>query len=195
MARPRKFDEDEAVRNSRDVFWSQGYAGTSLDDLGTATGLGRGSLYNTFGDKHTIFLRSLDDYCSETSDNLRSQLRDPEKSAWDRLADHIESSTAATISDVDRRGCLIAKTAAELSATDPEATKRVKHTLNLWLRELTATISEAQRDGDIDADADPRELASLLLAVLRGIEALRKGGASAATITAAGRQAITLLRA
>jgi TetR/AcrR family transcriptional regulator, transcriptional repressor for nem operon len=193
MARPRKFDEDQVVRASRDLFWSQGYAGTSLDDLGEATGLGRGSLYNAFGDKHTIFLRSLDDYCTETSDGLRAQLRDPEMAAYDRLIAHVQAITASTAADTERRGCLMAKSAAELSATEPEVTKRVKRTLDTWLRELTATISEAQRDGDLDPEADPRALASLLLAVLRGIEALRKGGASVATINAAARQAIALL--
>lgn len=193
MARPRKFDEDQVVRASRDLFWSLGYAGTSLDDVGEATGLGRGSLYNTFGDKHTIFLRSLDDYCTEALDGMRAQLRDPEMAAYDRLVAHVEATTASTAADTERRGCLMAKSAAELAATDPDVAKRVKRTLDGWLRELTATISEAQRDGDIDADADPRALASLLLAVLRGIEALRKGGASVATINAAAQQAISQL--
>ena len=192
MARPRKFDEDQVVRASRDLFWSQGYAGTSLDDLGEATGLGRGSLYNTFGDKHTMFLRSLDDYCTEASDGIRARLRDPEMAAYDRLVAHVEAITASTTTDTERRGCLIAG-AAELSATDPDVAKRVKRTLDAWLRELTATISEAQRDGAVDPDADPRALASLLLAVLRGIEALRKAGASIATTNAAAQQAISLL--
>jgi TetR/AcrR family transcriptional regulator, transcriptional repressor for nem operon len=195
MARPRKFDEDQVVRASRDLFWSQGYGGTSLDDLGEATGLGRGSLYNTFGDKHAIFLRSLDDYCTETSDLLRAQLRDPKLTAHDRLVAHVEAITASAAADTHRRGCLMAKSAAELSATDPDVTKRVKRTLDTWLRELTATISEAQRDGDLDPDADPRALASLLLAVLRGIEALRKGGAAVTTINVAAQQAISLLPA
>lgn len=73
MARSRKFDEDQVVRASRDLFWPQGYAGMSLDDLGETTGLGRGSLYNTFGDKHIMFLRSLDDYCTEAFDGVRAQ--------------------------------------------------------------------------------------------------------------------------
>jgi TetR/AcrR family transcriptional repressor of nem operon len=193
MARPRKFDEDQVVRASRDLFWSQGYAGTSLDDLGEATGLGRGSLYNTFGDKHTMFLRSLDDYCTEASDGVRAGLRDPEMAPYDRLVAHVEAITASIAADTERRGCLMAKSAAELSATDPDVSKRIKRNLDAWLRELTATISEAQRDGDVDPDPDPRALASLLLAVLRGIEALRKGGVSTATINAAAEQAIALL--
>lgn len=193
VGRPRKFDEDQVVRASRDLFWSQGYAGTSLDELGEATGLGRGSLYNAFGDKHAIFLRGLDDYCDETCDGLRAQLRNPEASAYNRLIAHVKDIAAATSADTERRGCLMAKSAAELSATDPDVTKRVKRTLDAWLRELTATIAEAQRDGDVDPGADARALASLLLAVLRGIEALRKGGASVSTINAAAQQAISLL--
>jgi TetR/AcrR family transcriptional regulator, transcriptional repressor for nem operon len=193
MARPRKFDEDQVVRASRDLFWSQGYAGTSLDDLSEATGLGRGSLYNTFGDKHTMFLRSLDDYCAGASDNLRAQLRDPKMAAYNRLIAHVAAIAASITADDERRGCLMAKSAAELSATDPDVTKRVKRALDAWLRELTATISEAQRDGDVDPEADPRALASLVLAVLRGIESLHKGGASVATINAAVQQAISLL--
>jgi AcrR family transcriptional regulator len=130
MARPRKFDEDQVVRAGRELFWSQGYAGTSLDDLGEANGLGRGSLYNTFGDKHTMFLRSLDDYCTEVSDGLRAQLRDAELVAYDRLVAHVDAITASTAADTERRGCLMANSAAELSATDPDVAKRVKRTLD-----------------------------------------------------------------
>jgi len=67
--------------------------------------------------------------------------------------------------------------------------------LDGWLRELTATISTAQTDGDIPSDTDAKSMASLLLAVLRGMEALRTGGASAATIKLAAEQAIALLAA
>jgi TetR/AcrR family transcriptional repressor of nem operon len=59
MARPRKFTEEDVVTAARDQFWSAGYAGTSLEDLTEATGLGRGSLYGAFGDKHALYLRAL----------------------------------------------------------------------------------------------------------------------------------------
>ena len=66
MARPRKFVEDQVIEAARDQFWARGYAGTSLDDLVAATGLGRGSLYGAFGDKHVIFMRALDEYSTAT---------------------------------------------------------------------------------------------------------------------------------
>jgi TetR/AcrR family transcriptional repressor of nem operon len=55
MPRPRSFDEDHVLELVRQRFWDTGYAATSLDDLMTATGLAKGSLYGAFGDKHTLF--------------------------------------------------------------------------------------------------------------------------------------------
>ena len=81
MARPRKFDEAHVVAASRDLFWNQGYAATSIDDLSAATGLGRGSFYKAFGDKRSMFLRGLELYCTEAVDGIRAELRDPELSA------------------------------------------------------------------------------------------------------------------
>jgi AcrR family transcriptional regulator len=193
MARPRKFDEAEVIEASRDLFWDQGYGATSIDDLSAATGLGRGSFYKAFGDKHSMFVRGLELHCSEAFDGIRAELRNPDLSAYDRLVGHVRGAAADVASDSDRRGCLLAKSAAELSSTDPAVAKLVKRTLDGWLRELTATISAAQTDGDIPSGTDAKSMASLLLAVLRGMEALRKGGASATTTKLAAEQAIALL--
>jgi TetR/AcrR family transcriptional repressor of nem operon len=87
----------------------------------------------------------------------------------------------------------MAKSAAELGSTDTVVVRRVKRSLDSYRSELAATISEAQCDGDIDPEANPGYLALLVLAVLRGAEALRKGGCSAADIMALAEQAIDLL--
>jgi AcrR family transcriptional regulator len=55
MARPRGFDEKQVLQAARDEFWSCGYAATSIDDVAALTGLGKGSLYGAFGDKHALF--------------------------------------------------------------------------------------------------------------------------------------------
>ncbi|WP_419196487.1 TetR/AcrR family transcriptional regulator [Actinacidiphila glaucinigra] len=55
---PRSFDENQVLRTVRDRFWSTGYAGTGVDDILRDTGLGKGSLYGAFGDKHQLFLRA-----------------------------------------------------------------------------------------------------------------------------------------
>jgi AcrR family transcriptional regulator len=193
MARPRKFVEDQVIEAARDQFWAHGYAGTSLDDLVAVTGLGRGSLYGAFGDKHAIFMRALDEYSTATMAVVRTELRDSAESAYDRLVGHIRSMVRVNATDSKRRGCLTAKSAAELAATDKAVARRVRRFLDTYQTELAETIAAAQREGHLDASVDSRDLAALVLALLRGMEALRKGGASSATITSAAEQAIALL--
>src|ERR1700739_3920710 len=193
MARPRKFVEDQVIGAARDQFWTHGYAGTSLDDLVTVTGLGRGSLYGAFGDTHTIFVRALDESSPATMAAVRAELRDSAESAYDRLIGHIRSMARANGTDSKRRGCLQAKSAPNLAATDKAVARRVKRFFDTYQSELAETIAAAQREGDVDIAVNSRDLAALLLALLRGMEALRKGGASSATITSAGEQAIALL--
>src|ERR1700754_5105772 len=124
MARPRKFDETEVVAAARDEFWTRGSAGTSVDDLTAATGLGRGSLYGAFGDKHDLFLRALDDYSASVMAAVTADLRDADASGYEGLVRHIRN--AANTGAVDaRRGCLVAKSAAELGSTDKEVLQRV----------------------------------------------------------------------
>ena len=193
MARPRKFDETDVVAAARDEFWSRGYAATSVDDLTAVTGLGKGSLYGAFGDKHGLFLLALDDYIGTALDGVRSQLRDPAHSAYARLTRHIRAQARAVAADKARRGCMMAKSAAELSATDEAVERAVEHAYAEWHAELVDCIKEAQRDDAIDKKQNPQALATTLLAFMRGQEALHKGGAKPAQIRAAADEMVSLI--
>ena len=193
MARPRKFDEDDVVAAARDEFWKRGYAATSVDDLTAATGLGKGSLYGAFGDKHSLYLRTLDDYIASSLAEVRAVLRDPDFTAYERLGRHIRGQARALIADKARRGCLMAKGAAELAATDEAVEAKVANAYAGWRDELAACIAEAQRDGDVDAAQNPQVLAGTLLAFMRGQEALHKGGAKPAQLKAAADEMVSLI--
>jgi AcrR family transcriptional regulator len=193
MPRPRKFDETDVIAAARDEFWSRGYAATSVDDLTSVTGLGKGSLYGAFGDKHGLFLRALDDYIGAALDSVRTQLRDPAHSAYDRLTRHIRAQARAIAADKTRRGCMMAKSAAELGALDDDVERSVERAYAEWHAELVGCIKEAQRDGTIDKKQNPQALATTLLAFMRGQEALHKGGAKPAQIRAAADEMISLI--
>jgi AcrR family transcriptional regulator len=195
MARPRKFDESDVVAAARDEFWSRGYAATSVDDLTSVTGLGKGSLYGAFGDKHGLFMRALDDYIGIALDGVRAQLRDPAYSAYDRLTRHIRAQAREIAADKSRRGCMMAKSAAELSATDETVERAVGHAYATWLTELVDCIKEAQRDGAIDKKQNPQALATTVLAFMRGQEALHKAGVKSAQLKASAEQMIALMPA
>ncbi|MBV9169626.1 MAG: TetR/AcrR family transcriptional regulator [Chloroflexi bacterium] len=110
MARPRKFDESDVVAAARHEFWSRGYAATSVDDLASVTGLGKGSVYGAFG--HGLFLRAFD-YIGTAMDGVRGQLRAPRYSAYDRLTRHIRAQAKEIAADKSRRGCMMARSAAD----------------------------------------------------------------------------------
>jgi TetR/AcrR family transcriptional regulator, transcriptional repressor for nem operon len=193
MARPREFDEDEVLREARDQFWATGYAGTSMDAIAAATGLGKGSLYGAFGDKHQLFLRIFEAYCADIIDRVRRRLEGPEGEAFTRLRAYVKASAAMTAADSTRRGCLLAKGTAELAEHDPSVAARSLETFDVLEALLVTEIEAAQRHGDIRADADPRHLGALLLAVLRGIEALGKAGKDKATLRAIADTALAVL--
>lgn len=193
MARPRSFDEDQVLRAVRDRFWSTGYAGTSVDDILRDTGLGKGSLYGAFGDKHQLFLRAFRDYCDGLVKAVGGRLEGPDEGALDRLSGQVREIAAATASDASLRGCLLANGTAELSGRDAEVQAIARRTFAGLADLFTACVAAAQRAGDIDPGADPARLAALLLAVVRGIEALGKGGSSPESLHAIADTALGLL--
>ncbi|WP_263993360.1 TetR/AcrR family transcriptional regulator, partial [Mycolicibacterium fallax] len=105
MPRPRQFDEAAVIAEARDVFWTRGYASTSLEDLTTATGLGKGSLYGAFGDKRGLFLRALDAFVADALGAIRRDLQDPRRDAYDRLVRHIRAQVRAVTGD--KRGLFL----------------------------------------------------------------------------------------
>ncbi|MFF7188966.1 TetR/AcrR family transcriptional regulator [Streptomyces sp. NPDC008222] len=180
------------MRAARDQFWSVGYSGTSVDDLSAATGLGRGSLYKAFGDKHALFLRALDNYTSDVLETWRTALGGPGP-ALPKLERHVHNVAEEITGDVDRRGCMMAKTAAELSSVDQAVAERIADVVRGLHSTLRDCIAQAQAEHSINADADADGLASLLLAVLRGLEALGKARATPEVVKGAAEQTLALL--
>jgi AcrR family transcriptional regulator len=175
MARPRGFDETTVLRRARDRFWPTGFAGTSIDDVAAATGLGKGSLYGAFGDKRQLYLRVFDRYCTEVTEATVRSLTGPDEGAYARLRAHVLAVAKATARDTGHLGCLLANGTAELAGQDPAVADRARRTFEALEDALVECIQQAQRQGDIDPAADARRHGRLLLAVLRGIEALGKG--------------------
>ena len=175
MVRPRAFDEQDVLTAARDQFWTTGYAGTSMEAIAAATGLGKGSLYGAFGGKRELFHRVFDDHCNETIDLTQRQLNGDDEQAFDRLTAYLLGHATAC-AERGNLGCLVAKTTAELTEHDEVVSARSLVTFEQVQLALTANLEACQRNGDIDPAADARGIAGLLLTVHRGIEALGKAG-------------------
>ncbi|SCE39302.1 transcriptional regulator, TetR family [Streptomyces sp. SolWspMP-5a-2] len=182
------------LERAREQFWETGFAGTRMDDIARATGLGKGSLYGAFGDKGALFHRVFDGWCAAVVEVAEGRLADgPDAEALDRLSSYVHLMAENTAADTARRGCLLAKGTAELAQHDPAVAARSAATMTSLLALLRKEIGAAQRHGDLDSAADPERLAALLLTVVRGIEAVGKAGLDPETLRGVADTALAVL--
>lgn len=190
MARPRSFDETEVLDAARDQFRRGGYAGTSVADLTAATGLGKGSLYGAFGDKHQLYLNAFDGYCQHSVAGLRAALDAP---PW-RLRQQLAATLAAgAVPDGAGRSCMLTQATAELAAADPAVAERAGRAYTAIRDAFAEVIVRLQAVGQLDPDADPDELAELLLVVQRGLEVLGSAGRDPEVLGRAAARAVDAL--
>ncbi|CAM4332155.1 TetR/AcrR family transcriptional regulator [Corallococcus sp. AB030] len=182
MARPRTFDEAQVLRAVRDQFWNKGYAATSMDDLMRATGLGKGSLYGAFGDKHQLFLKVFDTYCVSSVESVKKTLEGPDAGALERLRQYMLGVATASAAPANRRGCLLARGTSELAAQDAHVADRALETFRGLEAAFVRCLEQARAHGDLAAHADSQRLGAMLLAVFRGLEAVGKAGMDEASL-------------
>jgi len=194
MGRPRTFDKAEVLALARDAFWAKGYEATSLDDLMRATGLGKGSLYAAFGDKHRLFLEVLETYSAGRLERTRAALcgQGDEEGGESRAIERLHAffrveepgDTARTA--LAGRGCFLVNSTTEVASHD-EAVRTLSRCAYGTLEDLlAATVARAVEEGDLPATTDSRELGRLLLAVLQGMEFLAKSGMASAEVAKIG---------
>lgn len=190
MARPRKFDEQRAIDAAMRAFWTAGYEATSTQDLCAATGLGRSSIYNTFVSKRELFDRALRRYTAIKNAEVFELLDEPGPG---REKLHTLLLRIAGQPESEPPGCLVVNSLMELAPRDPEIAAVLREDQRLRLDALTATIEAAQREGDVDAGHDARELAQFIVATISGIRVAARGGADRATLTAIAETAMRCL--
>src|SRR5215475_11176321 len=119
MARPREFDEEEALGQVMRVFWDQGYQASTFDDLTKAADVRKQSLYSVFGDKRSLFLKSLALYRNQTLSNARKLVSDAD-SPLEGIARLLRYAARPPGPKDGPTGCLMANTALELGRSDAD---------------------------------------------------------------------------
>ena len=192
MSRPKEFDPDTAVLQAMDVFWRKGYAATSPQDLVDELGIGKGSLYGTFGSKRELFGLALDRYRKEQGDTLAAIIDAPGP-ILDRLRAALQLIVETNEQDPDRRGCLAVNTAAELAGVDVDATDAVRRMFERNQTNLRNVITDGQRSGEVRGDIDAAGLAAHILATGVGLQLLGKTARDPLELSAVVDAAIAVL--
>jgi TetR/AcrR family transcriptional repressor of nem operon len=172
VARPREFDYDDVVEKAMHLFWRQGYQSTSIDEIETATGLTKGSLYKAFDNKRDLFEKCLGHY----------MVRDSYKAIFLRMVDRPLIETYAHILDLliegannDTKrpcGCLATNVIRELSASDSALAKEASDGLAGMQQAMEFRLSWARDNGEFRQDVDVKALASLMMVTLQGMVVL-----------------------
>lgn len=171
MGRSKEFDTDKALIQAMELFWSNGYEKTSIQDLLDVMGIHRKSLYDTFGDKHELYMEAVKRYQQIVERNIKKQL------IQGSSIKEIIKNLFYMIIDNERfrkHGCLFVNMAVELSACDDEAkTRSIEHYKNIETL-FYELLLQGQETGEIGVNKDATMLAQYFLNSWTGIRVLGK---------------------
>ncbi len=118
MGRNFEFNREETLNRAMQVFWQKGYKATSIKDLIDEMGIQPGSIYNTFGDKHSLFIEVIRHYGEVVTTNALKSL-EQEGSPLQNLRNFFNEIITRPY-DKKCKGCLIVNTVVELAPHDNE---------------------------------------------------------------------------
>jgi TetR/AcrR family transcriptional repressor of nem operon len=193
MARTKEFDPDAVLQSALELFWRRGYEATSMADLVEHLGIGRASLYATYGNKRDLYLKALDRYGEQQNPSLLRELSLPGP-ALPAIRTVVRRFAAEAAVDGRREsGCFVTNTAAELAPHDSAAARRVERSWEHLETLLHSALVRAQEQGELPEGRDPQGLARMLLVLLQGVRVVGKASSDPARVRDAAEQALRLL--
>ncbi|MFE2579808.1 TetR/AcrR family transcriptional regulator [Streptomyces sp. NPDC059378] len=193
MARSKEFDPDATLDAALELFWQRGYEATSMADLVERLGIGRASIYATYGNKHDLYLKALERY-GETRDPLLLRELSQPGPALPAVRAVVRRFAAEAAADGSRtRGCFVTNTAAEVAPHDSAAARRVELSWEHLETLLHSALVRAQAQGELPAHREPRAVARMLLVLMQGLRVVGKASADPARVREAAEQALAIL--
>ncbi|MEE9337969.1 MAG: TetR/AcrR family transcriptional regulator [Methylococcaceae bacterium] len=173
MARPRAFNEEDAIDKAVKVFWAKGYEATSMQDLINAMGIQRGSLYATFGSKQQLFLKSLKRYGFVVVNKLLKIL-ESRPSAIESIELFFSQLVEHLLTSGELRSCLVTNSAIERGLRDEETKQQVLYLLNGLEKGFYNTLLRAKKNGELSTELDLKIVANYLTSSMQGLVVIGK---------------------
>ncbi len=176
MARPQAYNTDDALQRATELFWSQGYGATSIDQLLVVMGLSRSSLYHAFGDKRELFIKAMDFYAVQMDPFLEAL-----QFATDPIL-AIQTLFEAVHLDPDQqireKGCMFVNTVVELSEVDNILVLHAAKHMQKLNRAFEACFASCITAGTLSPEKNPRALANFFMSVNKGLRVSVRHGSS-----------------
>ncbi len=173
--RPRKAEPEVALAAAMNAFWTKGYEATSMSDLTEATGLHKASLYQTFGDKHQLFVSALKLYFTKTAKAQKDS-----RNGEENPIKAIKASVDSTIDQCAQgKGCLAVNSLIEVAPFDAEIDRILKQFRQRLDKHLASLVDEAKKKKLVAKSIDTKEAVRLISVFLHGLSANMASGMSA----------------
>lgn len=166
-----------------ETFWQRGYHGTSMRDLVRAMEISPQSIYDTFGGKRVLFLKSLERYERQASEKVKTILEQDDAGHQGIVA--LIALWQDQASQRPFKGCLIQRAAAEVGGEWLQVADLAR---NHYIT-LAQSIASRLNFGESQAQT----VAQHLVAVCQGMIALANAGVSPSVIQSLARSAVGLL--
>ncbi|MFS2187957.1 TetR/AcrR family transcriptional regulator [Mucilaginibacter sp. Mucisp84] len=173
MARSKDFDEAEVLSKAVCIFWHKGYNGTSMQDLVDGLGISRSSLYDTFGDKHALYIKALDSY-QKAGGNQMCDIINNSASAKEAIQKLLELTMRDLLKDEQRKGCFMVNAEIELASLDTEVKDLICRNEQQFENAILSAIKKGQASGEIRNSQDSLALARFIMNAVRGMQVSAK---------------------
>jgi TetR/AcrR family transcriptional repressor of nem operon len=180
MARTKEFDENAVVEKAVLLFWCHGYNGASAQDMVEQLGISRSSLYDTFGDKRSLFIRALQQYRDAMAGSLITMIRQS-TDIEQTIQQLLEQVGREAVKDKTGKGCFIVNTTIELAAHDAEIAGIIRQNMIDIENALSAAIKKGQKEGVYSKKHSAAALARFLFNTISGLRVASKTGTDKAT--------------
>jgi TetR/AcrR family transcriptional regulator, transcriptional repressor for nem operon len=173
MARNKAFEQEIVLEKAMNTFWKKGFHDTSMQDLVDAMGINRASMYDTFGDKHQLYLKSLESY-REINSCAISKAIENESSSKEKIRKILRLLADESLSDTENKGCFFTNATLEMLPHDTSVNTIVCNNFNAMNQMLESIIIQAQADGEISNQLSANSLADFVQCNIGGIRVIGK---------------------
>ncbi|MFT4585745.1 MAG: TetR/AcrR family transcriptional repressor of nem operon [Gammaproteobacteria bacterium] len=181
MVRTKEFDEENVIAQAAKAFLKDSYSSTSISALELATGVGRKSLYNTFGSKHDLLLRALEKFAFKSTESFIEPLERP--GAGRKEIEHVVNAMVSQMtSKSGQHGCLLCISAQDSIGSSKPVESLVASYFARARAGFLKCIKAGIKEGDITTSTPAQNLADYFVGVLMGISTMARTGAARKTI-------------
>jgi AcrR family transcriptional regulator len=191
MARPREFDEEQALESAMWVFWEKGYEGASLRDLTDAMGIDRSSMYASLGNKEELYYKVMDRYRDGPVSFVRAALQKPD--IKDVVSSLLNSTVEFLADSRHPNNCMSLHALACGDEASPIKEKMIDWRLHP-VKMLKNRFQLAEKKGELSSGADPEALAMYIMAIHSGLIVHRVNGAKKKELQKVADMALKVLK-